>query len=81
MHRADRDQPRRRRLHGQKIALAGGLDRAALAHAQPLVERLSKRIAFDLRSADEPLVAVREVSDEQRGAAALAFLVQRGKEI
>src|SRR5690606_34005013 len=79
MHRADHDEPRRRRVHVAEQLFAADLDGAALARAQLRLQHLVQRIAGDVGGLDQALVAAGDVGDADRRAARGALGIEGEK--
>ena len=81
VHRAGDDDCDGRHLHGEEDLAPAGLDHAALARAEPLVEQVGQRVGGSLGFAHEALLARRDVGDEDRRAPRGALGVELGEEV
>ena len=68
MHGPDQGEPRRRRLHGEKIILALDRNSGAFTHAQGGLQLEAEGIGVNPFGRDESLLAVGKTSDDGAGA-------------
>src|SRR5262245_43640069 len=77
MHRTRDDQPRRRHVHGEKDLALRRFLHTALAAAHVLFEQVFQRIARDIGTLDQTLLAARHVGDHDCRAPGRALGIER----